>query len=80
MAQKDKEGNLPACGLCLCGAHEVDQLVKLGDMGHICCCCLEMVSDTMLPLAAKLCSGNPPVARAHLADNVVLLAGRRPKD
>lgn len=40
------------CGLCSCTAHEVDQLVQLGQMGFICLSCLEQVANAALPLMA----------------------------
>ena len=39
----------PVCGLCGAGAAEVDRLVQLGQMGHICLCCLEQVAAEVLP-------------------------------
>jgi hypothetical protein len=39
----------PVCGLCGASAREVDRLVQLGQMGHICLCCLEQVAVEVLP-------------------------------
>ncbi|WP_126223392.1 hypothetical protein [Burkholderia ambifaria] len=39
----------PVCGLCGASAGEVDRLVQLGQMGHICLCCLEQVAAEVLP-------------------------------
>ncbi|RQR65493.1 hypothetical protein DIE18_03325 [Burkholderia sp. Bp9125] len=39
----------PVCGLCGASASEVDRLVQLGQMGHICLCCLEQVAAEVLP-------------------------------
>lgn len=60
------QNHKPHCGLCDVSAHETDQLVKLGNMGYICLCCLEQVACAVLPMPV-LAPGSPPARFvAHL--------------
>ena len=47
----------PSCGLCGARECEVDELVQLGQMGHVCLSCLELVANEKLPGTVMLPTG-----------------------
>jgi hypothetical protein len=64
------ENTPPQCGLCGATACEVDGLVQLGQMGHLCLCCLEQLAIEKLPGSVTAPPGLSVVRRADMQDAV----------
>lgn len=70
---------LESCGVCSCLANEVDRLVQLGDMGHICLSCLEEAALTALPFI--MFGGVAPTLQGRAPqNNVVPFPARKVED